>query len=172
MAWVFDPNHSVVAFDNRHLGIAVVKGRFNRVQATVTMDEQELTHSSVEVTIDPASIDTGIERRDEQLQSDVYLDVARFPTAHFHSERIERRGDRYGIMGELLLHGATQQVELNATFNGEVVDQRGKRKRGFSATTTIRRSDFGIGTTFIEGIPMAGEEIRLSLEIEFGYEED
>lgn len=172
MAWVFDATHSVVAFDNRHLGIAVVKGRFNKVDVRLEIDDADLTRSLVQATIDAASIDTGVERRDDTLRGDIYLDVERFPTIEFRSTRIERRRERYAIIGELTLHGTTREVELDATFNGQALDQRGSPKRGFSATTTIRRSDFGVSTTLVEGIPMAAEEVHLSLEVEASLREE
>lgn len=168
MPWVYDPTHSVIAFDNKHLGIARVMGWFKSADVTLHIDEEDPIRSSVQAVIDAASIDTGNERRDDTLRGDIYLDVARFPTIEFRSTRVERRGERYAIIGDLTLHGVTREVVLDAVYNGEVVDQRGTVRRGLSASTAIRRSDFDVSTTLVEGILMAAEEVELSIEVEAG----
>lgn len=171
MPWVYDSTHSVIAFDNKHLGIAVIKGWFKEAEVTVQIDDADLTHSSVHAVIQAASIDTGVERRDDTLRDDIYLDVAKYPTIEFRSTHIEPRGDRYDLIGDFTLHGTTRPVTLDAQFNGSALDQRDVTRRGFSAATTIRRSDFGVGTTMVNGIPMAAEDIHLSFEIELALRE-
>ena len=171
MTWVFDANHSVIGFENAHFGISLIKGRFRTAEVTIELDEDDLARSSVTATIDCTSVDSGNERRDETLRGETYLDVAEFPTAVFQSNRIQRRGEGYAIVGDFTLRGVTHEIELSARFNGEVTDQRGNRKRGFSAATTIHRSDFGINTTIVEGIPLAADEIRLDLQVEATFRE-
>ncbi|MSQ23634.1 MAG: polyisoprenoid-binding protein [Chloroflexi bacterium] len=166
MPWVYDGNHSVIAFDNRHLGLSIIKGRFNRAEVALSIDDEDLTRSSVTAVIDATSIDTGNERRDDTLRGDIYLDVARFPTIDFRSSAIEQEGSRYVIVGSLTLHGATHEVRLLTTINGELTDQRGITHRGFSAQIAIRRSDYGISTTLVEGVFMAADAIHLSIELE------
>lgn len=171
MPWTYDANHSVIAFEVAHFGIALIRGRFKSAEVSLDMDEDDLTRSTVETTIDPASIDSGNERRDETLRGEGYLDIAQFPTATFRSQRIEPRGQRYAILGDLTLKGKTHAIELDASFNGAAVDQRGNRRRGFSASATIRRADFGISTTVVEGVPLAGEEVKLLVDLEIVYRE-
>lgn len=171
MSWAFDPNHSSICWENLHLGISIIRGRFRSFQADVQVDDADLTRSTVSVTIDVTSIDSGNERRDDTLRGDVYLDTEHFPTAEFRSTRIEPRGDRYAIVGDLTLRGTTREIELDASFNGETVNQRGVRIRGFSATTTLRRSDFNVDTTVVEGGLMAAESVRLLIELETAWRE-
>lgn len=172
MPWTYDPTHSAIAFDNKHLGIATIKGFFKEAEVTAQLDDEDLTHSSVHAVIQAASIDSGVDRRDDTLRGDVYLDVERYPTIEFKSQRIEPRGDRYAIVGDLTLHGTTRPVTLDAQFNGSALDQRDTPRRGFSATAAIRRSDFGVGTTLVNGVPMAAEEIHLFFEVELAQRDE
>ena len=171
MAWTFDANHSAISWENLHLGVSFIRGRFKSFQVDVQIDDDDLTHSTVTATIDTTSIDSGNERRDDTLRGEIYLDVERYPTAEFHSTRIEPRGDRYAIVGDLTLHGTTREVALDASFNGQTKNQRGNTIRGFSAQTTIRRSDFGVSTTLVEGIFMAADSVRLLIELETSFKE-
>ncbi len=171
MSWVYDPTHSAITFDNKHLGIALIKGWFKEAELTIQIDDADLSRSSVHAVIQAASVDTGVERRDDTLRGDIYLDVEKYPTIEFRSTRIQPRGGRYDLTGDLTLHGTTRSVTFDTQFNGSVVDQRDVTRRGFSATTTIRRSHFGVGTTMVNGIPMAAEEVHLSLEIELTLRE-
>lgn len=171
MPWAFDGNHSALSWENLHLGISFIRGRFKSFQVEVEIDDADLTHSTVAATIDTTSIDSGNERRDDTLRGDVYLDVERYPTAGFRSARIEKRADRYAIIGDLTLHGTTREVTLDATFNGQTKNQRGSTIRGFSAQTTIRRSDFGVSTTLVEGVFMAADNVRLLIELEMSFKE-
>ncbi len=166
MPWTLDTNHSAISWENLHLGISLIRGRFNTFQADVTLDETDLEKSSVVATIAAASIDSGNERRDDTLRGPVYLDVEHHPSAEFRSTRIEKRGEGYAIHGDLTLRNVTRPVTLSATFNGQARSQRGATIRGFSAHTTIRRSDFGISTSWVETTFMAGDAIKLLLEIE------
>jgi polyisoprenoid-binding protein YceI len=169
--WGFDANHSSITWENQHLGISFIRGRFKSFQAEVEIDDSDLRRSSVTTTIDTTSIDSGNERRDDTLKGDIYLDVARYPTAEFRSTRIEKRGERYAIIGDLTLHGTTREVVLDAAFNGQTKNQRGGTIRGFSAQTAIRRSDFGVSTTLVEGIFMAADQVNLLIELELSFKE-
>lgn len=171
MPWVYDGNHSGISWENLHLGISFIRGRFKTFQVDVEIDDADLPRSTVTATIETTSIDSGNERRDDTLRGDVYLDVERYPTADFRSTRIERRGERYAIVGDLTLHGTTREVVLDATFNGQTKNQRGSTIRGFSAQTTIRRSDFGVSTTLVEGVFMAADAVKLQIELETSFKE-
>lgn len=165
MTWEFDPVHSTIAIENGYLGILTVHGKFTRAEATLDLVDSDPTKSSVSATIDASSIETHNQRRDDTLRSADYLDVEHFPTIEFRSARIERRGDRYGVIGNLTIHGVTREVELNTTFNGEIVDGRGIRRRGFTAAVTISRSAFGVHVNAQEAMPTSADAIGIHLEV-------
>lgn len=165
MTWEFDPVHSAIEFENGYLGILTVRGRFMRVEAQLDLDEEDPTRSSISATLDAASIETHNQRRDDTLRSADYLDVERFPTIEFRSTRVERRADRYGVIGVMTIHGVSREVEMDTVFNGEVVDGRGICRRGFTASVTISRSDFGVHVNAPEPMPTSGEAVRILLWI-------
>jgi polyisoprenoid-binding protein YceI len=165
MTWEFDPVHSAIEFENVYLGILTVRGRFKQAEAQLDLDEVEPTRSSISATIDAASIETHNQRRDDTLRSADYLDAERFPTIAFQSKRVERRGDRFGVIGVLTIHGVSREVELDTLFNGEIVDGRGICRRGFTASVTIARSDFGVHVNAPEPMPTSGESVRILLEV-------
>ena len=167
MPWVFDRTHSTVAFDNKHLGIAVIKGLFTELEVNVQYDEQDPTRSTLNAVVQSASLDTGIQRRNEALLGEPYLNAAKYPTIEFHSSGIAARGgDHYDLVGDLTLLGVTRPVTFDTSLNGQAVDQRDVTRRGFSAKTTIKRADFGMTSGVIEGIAIVGEDIHLYLESE------
>jgi polyisoprenoid-binding protein YceI len=101
---------------------------------------------------------------DEHVRSADFLDVERYPTTTFKSTRVEKTDGRYRVAGDLTLHGVTRKVILDASYGGEATDSRGKTKRGFSAQTTLKRSDFGIKGGAPGPVLVAGEQIRVTLE--------
>jgi polyisoprenoid-binding protein YceI len=162
--WKLDPAHSAAQFSVRHLGISTVRGAFTKMTGAVQYDPSDIGKSSVEVTIDAASVDTRVERRDNDLRSDHFLDATKFSTITFHSSRVESAGSgKLKITGDLTLHGVTKQVVLDVDGpSAPIKDQRGMMHMGASATTTINRTDFGVN-----GAPGAvGNDIALTLDIE------
>jgi polyisoprenoid-binding protein YceI len=144
-----------------------VYGHFGDAEVTLDLDADDPTQWSMKAVIQAASLDTGFPRRDDAVKSDHYLDVEAFPTITFESRRVEKRGDRFAAFGPLTLHGVTRDIELDVTYNGEVIDRvqgREVTKRGISAQTTIDRLDYKMG----EPAPPAtvAHEIRLLLEME------
>ncbi len=162
-----DPAHADVGFTVNHLGFSDTFGRFNKVEGVILFDEDKLEASSVEVTIDAASVDTNHAKRDEDLRSENFFDVAKFPTITFKSTGIEKTGENTGrITGDLTLHGVTKPVVLDATFINKaphpLPSYNGVIVAGFSGTTKIKRSDFGM-TTYA---PAIGDEIAIRLAID------
>jgi polyisoprenoid-binding protein YceI len=147
MAWKFDPNHSRVGWSVRHYGINVVHGYFTKIDSTLDFTGDDPTQWSVAATIDAASVESACAARDEHLRTADYLEVDKYPTITFQSKRIEPKNDHYRVIGDLTIHGVTREVELDGHFYGEVTDNRGLQRRGFSATGTIKRTDFGVGST-------------------------
>ncbi len=165
MPWQYDPNLSRVEWAIEYLGIATIKGLFKNVQATVSLDDPDPCNWSVAATIETASITGGHAPMDDHVRSPDFLDVERYPTATFTSRQIERTDGRYRITGELTLRGVTREVVLDATYGGEATDSRGRTKRGFSAQTTLKRSDFNIPSGVVGDRLVAGEQIRVTLEV-------
>jgi polyisoprenoid-binding protein YceI len=163
--WVSDQAHSDVEFSITHLSISKVHGSFGKVAATIALNEADITKSVVSATIDVSTVETGQSARDNHLKSDAFFDVAKFPTATFSSTSVAKDGNKLKVSGTLTLHGVTQPVVLEVEGpNGPVQGMDHKPHAGFSATTTISRSAFGIGPSF----PAAavGDDVQLTLDLD------
>jgi len=163
--WVSDQAHSEVDFSVTHLSISKVNGRFGKVQATVVYDDKNLAASSVKATIDVSTVKTGEDGRDGHLKTPDFFDTATFPTATFQSTSVQKSGSNLLVNGTLTLHGVTKPVVL--TIEGPAGPVEGmdhKLHAGFTATTTISRSAFGIGTKFPAA--MVGDDVKLSIELD------
>ncbi len=167
--WKIDPSHSAIHFSVRHMVVSKTRGRFTKWGGEIRFDPQNPTASSVEVNIDPASIDTADAQRDAHLRSPDFFDVEKFPTAAFRSTRVEDLGgDRYRVRGDLTIHGLTRPVVLDASYEGAGKDPWGGERAGFSATVTIDRKDFGLewNKALETGGLLVGEKVELTLEVE------
>jgi polyisoprenoid-binding protein YceI len=164
--WTSDPAHSEVDFSVSHLTIAKVHGRFGHVTATVTYDAGDVNKCSVNATIDVTGVDTGEEARNNHLKTDSFFDVAKFPTATFTSTSVTKNADgSLSIAGNLTLHGVTKPVILMAEGpQGPVPGMDHKQHAGFSATTTVSRTAFGIGNSFPSSA--IGDEVKLNIELD------
>jgi polyisoprenoid-binding protein YceI len=161
--WYLDPPHSSAQFAVRHLGISTVRGAFTKLSGVV-VDSPDLSKASVNVTIDASSIDTRVQRRDDDLRSDHFFDVAKFPTITFQSKKVESAGTgKLKVTGDLTMHGVTKEVVLDVDGpTPPMKDPRGTSHRGLSATTSLSRADFGIN--FDAG--MVGDQIAIQLDVE------
>ena len=167
--WNIDPNHSTAQFTVRHMGLSNVSGTFNKVSGTAQMDEKDFSKSSVDAVIDVASVDTRVEMRDNDLRSDHFFDVAKYPTMEFKSKRIEKQGDGYKLIGDLTMHGVTKEVTLTLDQpSGIITDQRGNSHRGFSASTSINRKDWGMtyNSLLQSGDAVVGDTIKIQIDAE------
>jgi polyisoprenoid-binding protein YceI len=163
--WVSDPNHSEVDFAISHMSVSKVHGRLGNVNATVHYDASDITQSGVQVTIDINTIDTGVQARDTDLKGASFFDVANFPTATFTSTNISKSGDHLSVAGNLTLHGVTKPVVLDAEGpTAPVTDRRNKVHRGFSASATINRLNFGIAPKM--PAVMLGDDVKLTIELD------
>ncbi|HXL73049.1 MAG TPA: YceI family protein [bacterium] len=164
-----DPDHSSITFKVKHLTISTVMGKFSKFSGTFNFDEKNPTHSKVEVTIDPASVDTGVKGRDDHLRSDAFFEVETYPTATFKSTKVSEFTDSdFTIEGNLTLHGVTKPVVLKANYEGSIADDQGQTHAAFSAETEINRQDYGIdfSETLDKGGLLAANEVKLFFEIE------
>jgi polyisoprenoid-binding protein YceI len=163
-----DGSHSSVGFSVRHLVISQVRGQFTNVAGTVAVDDKDLAKSTVEATIDAASISTQVADRDTHLKSPDFLDTAKYPTITFKSTKVAKAGkDALKVTGDLTMHGVTKPVVLAVTTTPEVKGMYGETRRGFSATTKISRKDFGLTwNKLVEAGPAVGDEVVITLDLE------
>ena len=164
-SYSFDKSHADAVFKVSHLGFSNTWGRFNDVEGTLMLDEANPGASSVDVTIQSASIDTNHGKRDDHLRNADFFNVGAFPTITFKSTGVEVTGEKTArITGDFTLLGVTKPVVLDTMLNSiaEHPFQAGVTVAGFTATTTIKRSDFGMAY----GVPGIGDEIEIFLDIE------
>lgn len=166
--WDFDLAHSSVNFHVRHVMVSKVHGRFTRWGGTLELDEQDLTRSRLEVTIEAASLDTQEAKRDEHLRSADFFEVEKYPSLTFKSTSITREGDGYRVVGDLTIRGVTRPVTLEVEGGDIVKDPWGGTRTGFSARTSISRKDFGLtwNVALEAGGFLVGDKIDITLEIE------
>ena len=166
--WDIDVAHSAIHFWARHMVISKVHGRFARWAGAIELDPQDLTRSSVEVSIDAASIDTQVADRDAHLRSPDFLDVAKHPQLTFRSRKIEKAGDGYRVTGDLTLHGVQREVVLDAEFAGTGKDPWGNERAGFAAKASLDRRDYGLvwNATLEAGGVLVGEKVEITIELE------
>ena len=167
-SWQLDPAHTTVEFAVKHMMFTTVRGRFKTFTGSVHIDERNPDQSRVEVSIDAASIDTGVPDRDTHLKSADFLDVEHHPRIVFRSTRVDgahkNEGDRFKIAGELEIHGTRMPVTLEATFEGLGMDPWGKQRAGFAARTEIDRRDWGL--RWNQALETGGVLVANSVKIE------
>jgi len=163
--WSPDKAHSEVDFSILHMSLSKVHGRFGVSGGQIQWNEADITKSTVNVTIDVASIDTGVSARDTDLKSSGMFDVAQFPTATFVSTSVAKTGKGLTVNGNLTLHGVTKPVVLEVEGpTGPAAGMGGKMHAGFSATTTISRKDFDLGTKYPAAV--LGDDVKLNIELD------
>ena len=163
--WVPDKAHSGVDFSVLHMSLSQVRGHFGNIGGMIVMNEGDITKSTINVTIDTTTVDTGVAPRDADLKSDHFFDVAQFPVATFVSTSISKSGSSLAVSGNLTLHGVTKPVVLQVEGpKGPVTGMDKKQHLGFSATTTIKRTDFGIATKYPS--TMVGDEVPLTIDLD------
>jgi polyisoprenoid-binding protein YceI len=163
-----DRGHSQVGFGAKHLVISTVNGRFNEFSGVVDYNPQDVTKSSVKVTIKTASIDTDNAGRDNDLHSSEFLDVTKFPDMTFESTKIEKRGEQLVMTGNLTIKGVTKTVEIPFALSGPINDPWGNSRLAGEGSTTINRRDFGVtyNNKMQDGSAVVGDTIKISLNIE------
>jgi len=164
--WTSDPAHSEVDFSIRHGGVSNVHGRFGNVVATLVYNATDVTKSTVTATIDVDTVDTGVSPRDSDLKTASFFEVSKFPTATFTSTSVVKNGNKLTVSGNFTLHGVTKPIVLDVDGPSTPAENGmyHKTHSGFTATTTLSRTAFGIGTN----VPPAlvGDEVKLTIEVE------
>ncbi len=164
-----DPAHSHASFTVKHLVISNVRGEFGKTTGKVSLDEQDLTRSSVEATIDATTIDTRVPDRDNHLKSPDFFDVAKYPTITFRSTMVEPAGQgHYKVLGNLTIKGTTKPVVLEVEGPTPAIKgMKGETRRAAEATTRINRKDFGLNwSKMVEAGPVVGDDVRIELSVE------
>ena len=162
--WQIDPNHSAAQFSVRHMGISTVRGAFTKVSGTATYDPADPSKTSIQATIDATSVDTRVERRDNDLRSPNFFDVAKYPTLTFKSKHTEAASPgKLKITGDLTIHGVTKEVVLDVDGpSAPVQDPKGNSHMGASASTKINRKDFGVNGAS----SMVGDDVPITIDVE------
>jgi polyisoprenoid-binding protein YceI len=163
--WNIDPSHTAVTFVARHLVITKVRGKFGEVNGALTIAGDKLT-SSVEATIEMASVTTGDDGRDGHLKSADFFDVETYPNMTFVSTGIRGDGAEYVLTGDLTIKGVSKSAELDLEFEGVSPDPWGATRVGFSATGEINRRDFGLDfdVKLDTGGALVSEKIKIEIE--------
>ncbi len=157
-----DPAHSTILFSVSHLGTSELTGRFNDIEGSFVLDKDKA--SKLDVTIKTASVDTNHEKRDAHLRSPDFFNVKQYPVMRFSADKVsyDPQGKPTRINGKLTLHGKTKPVTFVVSPVGAGKDPWGGYRAGFNASTTLKRSDFGMN--FMPG--GIGEEVTVALNIE------
>lgn len=162
--WNIDPNHSAAQFSVRHLGISTVRGAFTKVTGTVQYDPAHPDKTVIDASIDANSVDTRVEMRDNDLRSEHFFNVAKFPALTFKSKKVEAVGDgKLKVTGDLTIRGVTKEAVLDVEGpSAAVKDPWGNMRRGASASTKINRQDYGVSADS----GMVGDEIPITIDLE------
>ena len=167
--WTLDPMHTEIGFAVRHMMVSTVKGRFRQFDLEIDVDEQHPENSSLLLTVDAASLDTGVDDRDQHLRAPDFFDVERFATISFRSTRIRRAGDgELKLTGDLTIRDVTREILLTGEFAGPLLDPQGNRRIGVSLSGELDREAFGLtwNTALDTGGVLVGKTVKISVEAE------
>lgn len=168
--WQIDPMHTAAQFSVRHLAISTVRGGFSNVKGTITLDDKDIAKSSVDVTIDVATVDTREPNRDKDLKSDKFFDAANYPTMIFKSKKVELVAPgKLKVTGDLTIRGTTKEVVLDVDGpTAPVKDPWGNQRAAATATTKINRQDFGVkwNATMDNGGVVVGDDVVITIDVE------
>lgn len=168
-SWELDPAHSTIGFYVRYLKVTKVRGTFTRFAGTAEVAPRP-EDSTLDVTIEAASVDTGNEQRDAHLRGPEFFDVERHPALRFVATRLEPTGgNRFRLIGDLTMHGVTNSVELDGEFLGIHRDPWGREKAVVAATATLDRERWGLtwNQALEAGGVLVGKDIHVEVEAQF-----
>jgi len=164
-----DPDHSDIMFKVKHLMISTVTGIFKKFDATLEIDENDLTKAKVTFDADVDSVDTKNEQRDGHLKSDDFFNAEHFPKMTFNSTSIDKvSGDEYRLSGDLTIRDITRPVHLKVEYNGSTKDPWGQERMGFEVSGKINRKEFGLkwsAVTEAGGLVVA-DDVKLAMNVE------
>ncbi len=168
--WQIDPQHTAAGFAVKHLMISTVRGQFKGVTGTVNWEDQDISKSTVDITIDANTVDTSEPKRDADLKSDKFFDVAKYPTITFKSKKIEQvSAGKLKITGDLTIRGVTKEAVLDVEGpTPPVKDPWGNTRVAANATTKVNRQDFGVkwNANMDGGGVVVGDEVAITIDLE------
>jgi len=168
--WQIDPAHTAAGFAVKHLMISTVRGQFKGITGTVNWDDQDITKSTVDVTIDANTVDTSEPQRDKDLKSDKFFDVGKYPTITFKSKKIEQvSAGKLKVTGDLTIHGVTKEAVLDIEGPTPAVkDPWGNSRVAVSATTKVNRQDYGVkwNANMDGGGVVVGDDVNITIDLE------
>lgn len=168
--WQIDPAHTAAGFAVKHMVIATVRGQFKGVTGTVNWDDQDLTKSTVDVTIDANTVDTSEPKRDADLKSPNFFDVATYPTITFKSKKVEQvSAGKLKVTGDLTIHGTTKEVVLDVEGPSVAIkDPWGNTRVALNATTKINRQEYGIkwNNKLDGGGLVVSDDVNIEIDLE------
>ena len=167
--YVVDRGHSRVGFIVTHLVISKVNGNFKEFEGTIVFDEKDPSKCSLNGTIKTATVNTDNENRDNDLRSENFFDVAKYPTITFQSTKVEKKGDQYLVTGNLTMKNVTKEIVLTVSVTGPI-SAGGKKKIGIEGSTTINRQDYGLKwNKAVEGVGLVvSDDVLLTINAEAG----
>jgi polyisoprenoid-binding protein YceI len=168
--WKIDPQHSSAEFSVRHMAISTVRGAFSKVNGTILLDDQDITKSTVDVTIDVSTVDTREPDRDNDLRSGKFFDVAHYPTITFKSRKVQQLAPgKLKVTGDLTIRGTKKEVVLDVEGpTAPVKDPWGNLRAAAAATTKVNRQDFGVkwNATLDNGGVVVGDDVNITVDVE------
>ena len=168
--WQIDPQHTAAGFAVKHLMISTVRGQFKGVTGTVNWEDQDISKSTVDITIDANTVDTSEPKRDADLKSDKFFDVAKYPTIAFKSKKIEQvSAGKLKITGDLTIRGVTKEAVLDVEGpTPPVKDPWGNTRVAANATTKVNRQDFGVkwNANMDGGGVVVGDDVAITIDLE------
>lgn len=169
MSWQIDTAHSEIQFSVRHMMISKVRGQFQSFSGVINFDEESPVNTTVEISIDAASINTRNEQRDGHLKSPDFLNVESFPAITFVSKRVEQDDSHNGrLIGDLTIRDVTREVVLDVEYAGQAKSPWGSISAGFTASTKIDRKEFGLewNQALETGGVLVGDDVNIDIEVE------
>ncbi|MFJ3174890.1 YceI family protein [Streptomyces roseus] len=166
--YVLDPAHTRIGFVARHAMVTKVRGAFHQFEGTAHLDGETPANSSGQVVIKTASIDTGVEQRDQHLRTNDFLDAPSFPDITFRTTKVEQKSDTdYRVTGDLTVKDTTKPVTIDFEYTGNAVDPYGNLRVGLEGTATISRKEFGVtwNAALEGGGVLVGDKVVLEFDI-------
>ncbi|MFI5054605.1 MAG: YceI family protein, partial [Acidimicrobiia bacterium] len=165
--WKIDPAHTDIAFSAKHLMVTTVRGKFDRVEGELALDEEDPTRSRGEIRITTSSLSTGVEQRDQHLRSADFFDVEKYPAIVARATGVERKGDGYLVSADVTIRDVTRPVTFEAEFLGVVGNLQGGRHAGFHLSARVDREQWGLvwNMGLEAGGWLVGKEIKLDIDV-------
>jgi polyisoprenoid-binding protein YceI len=168
--WQIDPAHTAAQFAVKHFMISTVRGEFKSVTGSIVWDEQDVSKSTVNVSIDATTVNTGEPKRDADLKSDRFFDVAGYPTITFKSTQVQQAGaGKLKVTGDLTIHGITKPVVLDVDGpSASIKDPYGNTRAALSATVKINRQDYGVkwNANMDGGGVVVSDDVNITIDLE------